>query len=79
MSSGFDFAKAQANGADIQFTASDGVTAIPFWMESWDAAGSSASGPSGSCKFHSCFSSVRPVPVRTFPLNQELTDGRQYR
>ncbi|HZV59315.1 MAG TPA: DUF2341 domain-containing protein, partial [Candidatus Eremiobacteraceae bacterium] len=39
----FDFTKAQANGADIRFTASDGVTALPFWIESWNPTGSSAS------------------------------------
>src|SRR5215472_7831015 len=43
LGSGFNFNLAQANGADIQFTASDGVTVIPFWLESWNASGSSAS------------------------------------
>src|SRR5579863_836024 len=39
----FDFTKAQPNGADIRFTASDGVTALPFWIESWNPTTSSAS------------------------------------
>jgi hypothetical protein len=43
LGSGFDFTKAQANGADIQFTAGDGVTAIPYWLESWNASSSAAS------------------------------------
>ena len=43
LGSGFDFTKAQSNGGDIRFTASDGVTQLPYWIESWNAAGSSAS------------------------------------
>src|SRR5215469_1460280 len=43
LKSGFDFTKTQVNGADIRFTASDGVTTIPFWLESWNASNSSAS------------------------------------
>ena len=43
LGSGFDFSKAQSNGGDIRFTASDGVTQLPYWIESWNAAGSSAS------------------------------------
>src|SRR6266481_1725926 len=43
LGSGFDFTKAQSNGGDIRFTASDGVTLLPYWIESWNAAGSSAS------------------------------------
>ncbi|HXM99284.1 MAG TPA: DUF2341 domain-containing protein, partial [Candidatus Dormibacteraeota bacterium] len=39
----FDFTKTQANGADIRFTASDGVTGLPFWIENWNPAASSAS------------------------------------
>ena len=43
LSSGFDFTKAQSNGGDIRFTASDGVTLLPYWIESWNAGSSSAS------------------------------------
>src|SRR5215469_17104444 len=43
LKSGFDFTKTQVNGADIRFTANDGVTTIPFWLESWNASNSSAS------------------------------------
>ena len=43
LGSGFDFTKAQSNGGDIRFTASDGVTLLPYWIESWNAGGSSAS------------------------------------
>jgi hypothetical protein len=41
--SNFDFSKSQANGADIRFTATDGVTLLPYWIESWNAGTSSAS------------------------------------
>jgi hypothetical protein len=43
LGSGFDFTKVRANGADIRFTASDGVTLLPFWIESWKGGSSSAS------------------------------------
>jgi len=43
LGAGFDFTKAQSNGGDVRFTASDGVTLLPYWIESWNAAGSSAS------------------------------------
>src|SRR3984893_2161876 len=43
LGSGFDFTKAQASGADIRFTASDGTTLLPFWVESWNASTLSAS------------------------------------
>ena len=43
LGSGFDFTKAQSNGGDIRFTASDGVTLLPYWIESWNAGSSSAS------------------------------------
>ena len=43
LGSGFDFTKTQSNGGDIRFTASDGVTLLPYWIESWDAGSSSAS------------------------------------
>jgi len=37
----FDFSKALADLSDIRFTAADGITLIPFWIESW-TAGTSA-------------------------------------
>jgi hypothetical protein len=43
LSPGFDFTKAQSNGGDIRFTASDGVTELPYWIESWNPGSSSAS------------------------------------
>ena len=43
LGSGFDFTKVQSNGGDIRFTASDGVTLLPYWIESWNAGSSSAS------------------------------------
>ena len=43
LGSGFDFTKAQSNGGDIRFTASDGVTLLPYWIESWNAGSTSAS------------------------------------
>jgi hypothetical protein len=35
----FDFTHAQADGRDVRATDGDGVTLLPFWIESWDAAG----------------------------------------
>ena len=32
----FDFGNAQTDGSDLRVTASDGVTQIPFWIESWN-------------------------------------------
>jgi hypothetical protein len=38
----FDFSHAAADGGDLRVTLDDGVTEIPFWIESWSADGSSA-------------------------------------
>ncbi len=35
--SSFDFSKAKSDGSDIRFTALDGITLLPYWMESWTA------------------------------------------
>jgi len=35
-SSNFDFSKANADGSDIRFTADDGETLLPYWIEKWD-------------------------------------------
>src|SRR6266849_1466336 len=43
LTSGFAFGNAKSDGSDLRVTASDGVTLIPFWVEAWNAAGSSAS------------------------------------
>src|SRR5712692_1623953 len=43
LTSGFPFGNAKSDGSDLRVTASDGVTLIPFWVETWNAAGSSAS------------------------------------
>lgn len=32
----FDFSRAQTNGNDLRFTAADGVTLLPYWIESWN-------------------------------------------
>jgi predicted GH43/DUF377 family glycosyl hydrolase len=32
----FDFTKAESDGNDIRITDTDGLTLIPFWLESWD-------------------------------------------
>mgnify|MGYP006285974525 CR=1 FL=1 len=42
LDSSFDFSKAEANGSDLFFTDSDGITPIPYWIESWDAVGEEA-------------------------------------
>ena len=38
----FNFAQAKSDGSDVRVTASDGVTFIPFWIESWNASNASA-------------------------------------
>ena len=43
LDSSFDFSKAQSDGSDLRVTDSDGVTPIPFWIETWDPVGESAS------------------------------------
>jgi hypothetical protein len=37
LDAGFEFASANTSGADIRFTASDGITALPYWIEEWNA------------------------------------------
>ena len=39
----FDFSKANANASDVRITESDGVTPVPFWIETWDSTGRQAS------------------------------------
>ena len=34
--SNFDFSKANGDGSDIRFTATDGTTLLPYWMETWN-------------------------------------------
>ena len=36
-SSNFDFSHAKPDGSDIKFTLSDGVTEIPYWIETWNS------------------------------------------
>jgi hypothetical protein len=36
--SSFDFSKAKSDGSDIRFTLDDGVTLLPFWIETWNPA-----------------------------------------
>ncbi|HEY3242238.1 MAG TPA: DUF2341 domain-containing protein, partial [Phycisphaerae bacterium] len=43
LDSNFDFTKAKSDGTDVRFTSSDGTTAIPFWVESWNSAQKTAS------------------------------------
>jgi hypothetical protein len=43
LGSSFDFTKPQSSGADVRFTASDGATLLPFWIESWNPSTTSAS------------------------------------
>jgi len=38
----FDFVTAAADGADVRITAADGVTLLPFWIETWDSVGETA-------------------------------------
>jgi hypothetical protein len=39
----FDFGHATADGNDVRVTASDGITLLPFWIESWDPVNATAS------------------------------------
>lgn len=38
----FDFGLANPDGSDIRFTSNDGLTLIPYWIESWDFASETA-------------------------------------
>ncbi|MBE0652341.1 MAG: DUF2341 domain-containing protein, partial [Bacteroidales bacterium] len=38
----FDFALANTDGSDIRFTTDDGLTQIPYWIETWDNVSGSA-------------------------------------
>lgn len=38
----FDFARCKADGSDIRFTSDDTQTLIPYWIEEWNPAGTSA-------------------------------------
>ena len=38
----FSFENAATDGRDIRVTSDDGTTSIPFWIETWDAANSTA-------------------------------------
>ena len=42
LNNSFDFAKAKSDGSDIRITDVDGITQIPFWIESWDAVAQQA-------------------------------------
>ena len=37
LDSSFDFANAKPDGSDLRVTQLDGITAVPFWIESWGA------------------------------------------
>ena len=41
-STNFDFSKANADGSDIRFTADDGETLLPYWIEKWDSTSEEA-------------------------------------
>ena len=43
LDSTFTFANANIDGSDIRITAADGVTALPFFIETWNVAGEQAS------------------------------------
>ncbi|UOA10214.1 DUF2341 domain-containing protein [Methylobacter sp. S3L5C] len=43
LDSTFDFSKVKSDGSDIRFTLGDGVTQIPFWIETWDVGNRKAS------------------------------------
>jgi len=37
----FDYSKVKKDGSDIRFTKDDGVTKIPYWIETWNYGGTS--------------------------------------
>ncbi|HCY75889.1 MAG TPA: hypothetical protein DHV28_08195 [Ignavibacteriales bacterium] len=41
-SSNFTFAHAKSDGSDLRITSSDGITELPFWIESWNAVDAQA-------------------------------------
>jgi uncharacterized repeat protein (TIGR01451 family) len=43
LDSSFNFANAQNDGSDLIITSLDGVTPIPFWIETWDSNAQTAS------------------------------------
>ena len=43
LDSTFDFGHALPDGSDLRVTDSDGLTIIPYWVETWDPAGQTAS------------------------------------
>ncbi len=38
LGSSFDFGNTAAGGSDLRFTAADGTTLLPYWIEKWDSA-----------------------------------------
>ena len=42
LDSGFHYAVAKPDGSDLRVTAADGVTALPFWVETWDGVANKA-------------------------------------
>jgi hypothetical protein len=43
LNSSFPFVSAKADGSDVRFTATDGVTLLPYWIESWNPSQGTAS------------------------------------
>ena len=43
LNSSFDFNKAKSDGSDFVVTDNDGTTLLPFWIETWNKAGTQAS------------------------------------
>jgi len=42
LNNSFDFSRCKADGSDIRFTSDDSQTLIPYWIEEWNPAGTSA-------------------------------------
>ncbi len=38
LNSTFDFSRSKNDGSDIRLTSADGITPVPFWIESWNSA-----------------------------------------
>ena len=42
LNNSFDFSRCKTDGSDIRFTSDDSQTLIPYWIEEWNPAGTSA-------------------------------------
>jgi uncharacterized repeat protein (TIGR01451 family) len=82
LGSSFDFAHAQANGADLRVTAGDGTTPLSFWIESWDSTAQKAwvwvkvaSLPGGATVIYFYYNNPLAVSASNGKATFEVYDG----